>query len=216
MYKIAVSPEQLEAFADKIEKFKKDIMSECEYLQQQADVIKPFVDETTGLALLLPAKEIVGVVAEKEDLLKELINNAYAYAGTVRDIQRKIAAEKAHQNRLKEKACGTACSVVMYEHIKAMDSEYRTMDGYAISRAKSIIDGVTTAAEAVTGVTLKAQLVPTDEAHIDGQIDDAIKLIDAQIALCTPNKVINRSGTAIPQEQVDSHTLVIGDADESR
>ena len=213
MYKIAVSPEQLEAFAGQIEGFKKAVISECEYLQQQADAIRPFVDETTGLALVRPVKEIVGIVTEKEDSLKELINNAYTYAGAVRNIQRKIASEKEYQNTLKEKTCGLVCSAVMHEHIKAADSEYQTVEGYMIGRAKSIIDGVTTAVEAVTGVALKPQLVSTDEAHIDNQVDNAIKLIDGQIALENPQKRINRNGN-IPQEQVDSHTLVIDDANE--
>ena len=102
MYKIAVSPEQLEVFAGKIEGFKKAIMSECEYLQQQTDAIRPFVDETTGLALLRPVKDIVGIITEKEDSLKELINKAYAYAGVVRNIERKIDADIEQQNTPKE------------------------------------------------------------------------------------------------------------------
>ena len=65
MYKIAVSPEQLEAFACQIEGFKKAVISECEYLQHQADAIRPFVDETTGRALARPVKEIAGIVTEK-------------------------------------------------------------------------------------------------------------------------------------------------------
>ena len=214
MYKIAVSPEQLEAFACQIEGFKKAVISECEYLQHQADAIRPFVDETTGRALARPVKEIAGIVTEKEDSLKELINNAYAYAGAVRNIQRKIAAEKEHQNTLKEKTCGLVCSAVMHEHIKAADSEFQTVEGYMIGRTKSIIDGVTTAVEAVTGVALKPQLVPTDEAHIDDQVDNAIKLIDGQIALQNPQKVIDRNGTKIPQAQIDSHTLIIDDVTE--
>lgn len=214
MYKIAVSPEQLEAFACQIEEFKKAVISECEYLQQQADAIRPFVDETSGLALVRPVKEIVGIVTEKEDSLKELINNAYAYAGAVRSIQRKIAAEKEHQNTLKEKTCGLVCSAVMHEHIKAAESEFQTVEGYMIGRTKSIIDGVTTAVEAVTGVALKPQLVPTDEAHIDDQVDNAIKLIDGQIALQNPKKVIDRNGAKIPQAQIDSHTLIIDDVTE--
>lgn len=215
MYKIAVSPEQLEAFAGQIEGFKKAVMSECEYLQQQADAIRPFVDETIGLALAHLVKEIVSIVTDKEDSLKELIDSAYAYAGVVRNIQRRIEAEKAHQNTLKEKAGGITCGVVMHEHIKAVDSEYQTVDGYLIGRAKSIIDGVATAVEAVTGVAIKPQLVPTDEEHIDRQVDDAIKLIDSQNALNNPQKVIDRSETTIPQDQIDSHTLVVDDANET-
>ena len=68
--------------------------------------------------------------------------------------------------------------------------------------------------EAISGAAIKPKLVPTDEAYIDGQVDNAIKLIDGQIALKHPQKVIDRSGTSIPQEQIDSHTLVIDDASE--
>lgn len=214
MYKIAVFPEQLEAFAGQLEGFKKAVISECEHLQQQADAIRSFVDETTGLALARPVKEIVGIVTEKEDSLKELINNAYAYAGAVRNIQRMIASKKEHQNTLREKTCGLVCSAVMHEHIKAADSEFQTVDGYMIGKTKSIVDGVASVVEAISGVAIKPRLVTTDEANIDGQVDNAIKLIDVQIALKHPQKVIDRSGTSIPQEQIDSHTLVIDNSSE--
>lgn len=212
MYKIAVSPEQLEAFARRIEEFKRKIALECDLLQQQADKLRPFVDETTALALVRPIKEIISIVEDNESSLKGLTDNAYAYAGTVRNIQRKIETE--HRNTAKEKACGIACGVIMHEHIKAADSEYQTMGGYMISKTKSIVDGVASVVEAISGVTIKPQLVPTDEAHLDGQMDNAIKLIDGQIALEHPQKRIDRSGTPIPQEQIDSHTLVIDDASE--
>lgn len=216
MYKIAVSPEQLEAFACKIKGFKKAVISECEYLQQQTDAIRPFVDETTNLALVRPVKEIISIVADSENSLKELTNNAYAYAGTVRNIQRRIEVKKMHQNTLKEKVGGVAFGVVMQEHIEAVASEYQTMDGYMIGKAKSIIDSVATAVEAVTGTAVKPQFVPTDETHIDGQVGDAINLIDGQIALNNPQKVINRSGTPIPKEQSESHTLIIDAPDCSK
>ena len=212
MYKIAVSPEQLEAFAGKIEEFKKAITIECESLQQQANALLPFFDETAGFALTRPTKEIVSIVTAIEDSLKELINNAYTYAGAVRNIQRKLEADQANKNTLKEKACGIACGVVMNEHIKAADSEYQTVEGYMIGKTKSIVDGVASVVETISGVTIKPQLVPTDEAHIEGQVDNVIKLVDGQIALKHPQKVIDRSGTPIPQEQIDSHTLVIDDA----
>lgn len=212
MYKIAVSPEQLEAFARRIEEFKKIIILECDILQQQADKFRPFVDETTGLALVRPVKEIISIVADNENSLKELSDNAYAYASTVRNIQRKIEAE--HRYTPKEKACGIASGVIMHEHIKAVDSEYQTMDGYMISRTKSIVGNVASVVETISGVSLKPQLVPTDEAHIDGQMDNAIRLIDGQMALRHPHKRIDPSGTPIPQEQIDLNTLVIDDASE--
>ncbi len=212
MYKIAVSPEQLEAFACKIEEFKRAMMFECEHLQQQADAIRPFVDETTGLAIVRPVKEIIGIVTDKEALLEELSNCAHAYAGTVRNIQRRIAAEKGQQNTLKEKACGIACGVVMREHIKAVESEYQTTDGYMISKIKPIVDGVATAVEVITGVAIKPQLAPTDETHVDEQVEHAIKLIDGHIALKNPQKVIDRCGPPTPQEQIDSHTLFVHNA----
>lgn len=214
MYKIAVSPEQLIAFACKVKEFKRTIILECESLQQQADAIRPFVDERAGLALVRPVEEIINIVTDKEDSLKEIIYNAYAYAGAVHNIQQKLTAERERQNALKEKICGIACGAVMHERIKAADSDYQTMNGYTIGKIKSIVDGAATAVEVGTGVAIKPQLAPTDKAHIDGQVDNVIKLIDSQIALKNLNKVIDRSGTPIPQEQIDSHTLVVDHANE--
>lgn len=59
-----------------------------------------------------------------------------------------------------------------------------------------------------------SQLLPTDETHIDDQVDNAIKLIDGHIALRNPQKVIDRSGTKIRLEQIDAHKLVIDGANE--
>lgn len=224
MYKIAVSPEQLEAFAGRIEGFKKAVISECEYLQHQADAIRPFVDETTGRALARPVKEIAGIVTEKEDSLKELINNAYAYAGAVRNIRRKIAAEKEHHNTLKEKSsdqhintpkeklCGFVNAMQIRDRIASMDSGYQTK---SVAKASVIHKRLSTAidvVEFITGTNIKP-LAGCDEDNLESQGRAIGNFLDGQIALNNPQKRIDRSVT-VPQEQIDSHTLIIDDVTE--
>ena len=210
MYKLNVSPEHLAAFSYSAEKFKNRISNEYEQLQQKNKEFKCCIDDVTGDAFKLPIQKIGSVISKQCEELDTIIKDVNAYTDKVRMILHKVEAQR---NTVKENVCGMAVGVVMHEHIKASDSDYQTMEGYMLGKTKGAIIKVgSSVIEAVTGGAHTSQLVPNDETHLDDQVDNAIKLIDGHIALRNPQKVIDRSGTKIPQEQMDAHKLVIDGA----
>lgn len=206
MYRLNVSPEYLERFSYSIEKFIKHVSNEYGQLQQQTNKLQCLVDEITSTALKQRIQEIDSIIFKQCEKLNVIVGNVNAYADRMREILHKV---ELYKSTMKEKVCEMACGVVMHEHVKAVDSQYQTMDGYILNKTKSVINSSVSIVETVTGVSIKPQLVSTDEAHIEGQVDNAIGFIDNQIALNNPQKVIDRSGTPIPQEQIESHTLIV-------
>ena len=207
MYKLNVSPEHLAAFAYSTEKFKNRISNEYEQLQQKNKAFQCCIDDVTGDAFKLPIQKIGSVMSKQCEKLDAIIKDVNAYTDKVRMILHKVESQR---NTVRENVCGIVAGVVMSEHIKASDSDYQTVEGYMLGKTKGAIIKVgSSVVEAVTGGAHTSQLVPTDETHIDDQMDNAIKLIDGHIALRNPQKVIDRSGTKISQEQIDSHILVI-------
>lgn len=210
MYKLSVSPDHLEAFAYSVEKFKNRISNEYEQLQKKNQELLRQLDDTTGGIFQPSIQKIGSIISEQCEGLDTLIKNVNVYTDKVRMVLHKLEAQR---NTVKESACGIAAGVVMHEYIKASDSDYQTMEGYMLGKAGGpITKTLSSAVGAVIGGTHTQQTAPSDDAHIDNQVDNAIKLIDGHIALRDPQKAIDRSGTKIPQAQIDSHTLVISDA----
>lgn len=203
MYKVAVSPEQLNAFGHSVEAFKKNVLLECENLQQQTQAISDCVDDATALALMRPVQEVARIISDNDEVLKSLAENAYAYAGKVRLIQQRIEQEKGNKNTLRETAAGVAAGAIMRQRISEMDQGYQTAGA---STVKTIASGVVSAISHLSGVELEAD-------EIDNAMDSLVRFADGQAMINHPERRIDRSATKIPQEQIDSHTLVIDDPD---
>lgn len=201
MYKVAVSPKQLDAFGQSVEAFKKSILLECENLQQQTKAISGCVDDATALVLARPVQEIARIISDKDEALKCLAENAYAYAGKVRLIQQRIEQEKGNKNTLRETAVGVAAGAIMHQRISEMDQGYQTAGA---STLKTVASGAVSAISHLSGVELQAD-------EIDNAMDSLVRLADGQAMINHPERRIDRSATPIPQEQIDSHTLVIDD-----
>ena len=209
---INVSAEKLTGFADSISEFSKCIYHDCAELRSCFQKLNDTIDQETSNILHAAVKGIEDILQENQDALNNLETRVRDYARLV-DRLKKTAKEDerpAVKNTPKEKMAGTLMGLVMHEHLKATDSEFQTVGGYALNKAKNIADVAVTAVEAVTGVQITPELAHPDKATINRQLDDAIKMIDGQMALNPSNRII-RGPTPIPQEQIDSHTLVIDD-----
>lgn len=213
MYKLNVSPEHLEAFAYSVEKFKNCVFKEYELLQQKGQEFQCRIDDVSGAGVKLPIQKVGVIISKQCEALDAIIRDVNSYTDKVRRILHKLEEQN---NTVKETVCGVTTGLVMHEYIKASDSDYQTMEGYMLRKTKGAIVKVgESVAEVVTGGAYTSKLVPTDETHIDDQVDNAIKLIDGYIALHKPQKVIDRSETKIPQEQINSHTLVVNDVNDT-
>lgn len=201
MYKIAVSPEELNAFGQSVDKFKNGVLLECENLQQQTKAISECVDNATVFVLTRPIQEVTRIISDKEEALKKLAENAYAYAGKLRLIQQRIEQEKGNKSTLREKAAGVATGALMQQRIREVDQGYQTAGASSLKTAAS---GMVSAISHLSGVKL-------DASEIDNAMDSLVRFADGQAAIKYPEKRIDRSATKIPQEQLDSHTLVIND-----
>ena len=208
MYKIAVSPEELNAFGQSVENFKNGILLECENLQQQTKAISDCVDDATALALMRPVQEVARIISDKDEALKSLAENAYAYAGKVRLIQQRIEQEKGNKSTLREKAAGVTVGAIMYNNVAAAGSDYDTMAGRRIATVKTVAD-VTSAVGTVGKIIAGASITPN--VPLDDAANVAIQFIDSVIGSSNYDARIDRSATPIPQEQIDSHMLVIDD-----
>lgn len=208
MYKLNVSPEHLAAFAYSTEKFKNRISNEYEQLQQNSKEFQCRIDDVTGDAFKLPIQKIGSIISKQCEELDTIIKDVNAYTDKIRMILHKM---ELHKNILKEKVCATVCATVIHKYIRVSDSEYQTVDGYLIDKAhmiKSIADLACETIKALSGSEV------TPSFSIDDLVNDIIKSIDGHLAIKPLTKKIDRSGTKIPQAQIDSHILVIDDVNE--
>ena len=211
---INVSVEELTGFADSISEFSKCIYHDCAELTSCFQKLNDTIDQETSDIFCASVKSIETILQENQNVLHDLETKVRNYAQLV-DQLKKTAKEghgPAGKNTPKEKMTGALLGFVMHEHLKAADSEFQTVGGYALNKAIKMADAAVAAIGAVPGVQITPNLAPTDQAAINNQFDDAVKIIDGQMAL-DPSNRINREPTPIPQEQIDSHTLVIDDLD---
>ena len=211
---INVSVEALTGFADSISEFSESIYHDCAELRSCFQKLNDTVDQETSDILHAAVKGIEVILQENQDALHNLETKVRNYAQLVDQLKKtaKEGHDPAVKNTPKEKMAGALMGLVMHEHLKAADSEFQTVGGYALNKAINMANTAVAAIETVTGVQITPNLAPTDQAAIDGQFDDAVKMIDGQMAL-DPSNRINREPTPIPQEQIDSHTLVVDDLD---
>lgn len=182
MYKIAVSPEHLEALGYSVEKFKDCISREYEHLQNQTKAFRAGVDDVTGSAVAQSVQAIGGIIADDVESLNNVTKSVHAYADKLRIILHKV---ESHKNSPKE---------VLAAAVGAAACDVGTVRD-CVQLADAALEGI----ELATGQSFKPPTEP-----ILGVLD----------ALADSGGLQDYSGTPIPQEQIDSHTLVVDDTNE--
>ncbi len=205
--RINVSFEELTKLADYIHEFIQNIDCDCTELKLAFNKLHGTLDHETSDAFHLYIKNIENVLLEKKDTLNELESQIRQYAGFVALLNKSVKKNSptTHKNTPKEKLAGVALSAAMEVHSQAIDSGMETTKGYVLKKAVS-------GAVSVLGNILGADMAYTDEKQVEEMMDNIFGGIDRHLATDHSNR-INRSPSPVPQEQIDSHTLIIDDPD---
>ena len=209
---VNVSAEELMKFSEEINSFSKHIEENCAGLNSVFCKVEGMLDSETGGIFASFLEKIQRMVQEKQPTLTDLESRVQQYAGFVTQLGKTLGPDR--KNTPREQVAGWASGMVMRDHIQAADSPYQTVDAYRIAKTKTAVEVVSAAIEKVTGVSLKPALSPVGDAHVNAQFDTALELIDGQIALEHPERKIHRSGTPVPQKQIEQHTLLVNDIDD--
>jgi len=121
---------------------------------------------------------------------------------------RSIGAGAPSGSSFRTKVAGTVAGAVLRTHVNAAGSDRKSVAGYVMDTAKKVVDAVGSVADVLSGASPAPQ-GPGTQA-VDGQVELGIGLIDGHFA-GKPGQSINREPTPVPQEQIDSHTLIVPD-----
>lgn len=204
---VNVSIQELQKFADDIKIFSSNISRDCIEIETAFRQVEATLDAETAGAIRSYIQTIEKILEEKSIVLKNLELSIRQYAGFVKLLKEKSTNQ--HINTPKEKLCGFVNAMQIRDRIALMDSGYQTE---SVAKASVIQKRISTAidlVECITGVNIKP-MAGCDQDYIQSQAQGLGDLIDGQIAVQNPEKVINRNSPP-PQEQIASHTLVIDD-----
>ena len=178
------------------------------YTQYQVNIVQEYLQlismedsEIAVDAYQEAISEIRNWLARMEEIKQE--GDSFAqYLCDRADAIDKMERQQGHTHTLRENTAGFVAGVIMHNTIKGTDQGYE-IAGSSIVR--SVASGMVSVTATLTGV----ELAPLDQAQIDNAIDGIVRLADGQAAVKYPEKRIDRSPKPVPQEQIDSHTLVI-------
>lgn len=208
--RINVSIEELIEFADYVKSFSQNILDDCDELKSAFCKIEVTLDDETRGIFATFVRSIETTLSENADKLNEVEQSARQYAGVVKLLQEKMNSDQT--NTAKKVVASGIMGAVMHEHIKATDSEYQTMDAYRRGKGISALKIANTVSEFVGLIT--NQSTPTLPDETIEFLSNANSLQDGEDFAKNPQKRINRSATDIPKDQIESHTLIIDDANE--
>lgn len=200
-------PNALSHFRQFLEGFSKKICWDCDNMITEAQKLRQSTDEDSFRTVENSVNKIKNIIWERESQIRMLVNcvndyiadvrkiqsivqdasnDAYAYAGTVRNIQRMSEWKKEHKNTPKEKAVATI--------------------GVLAANLETVRDGIQVFDAVLEGVDLATGWFPNKPP-----MEPIINVLDTIIDNDTSRSYCN---TSVSQEQIDSHTLVIDDASE--